>query len=90
MDGLNAMADRKTGAHQRSAQTSDDTIRSPKVGSTLPTPIQNQDLMSHQDGFSNNGTEPSGSGKSDDDDDRMEKKNENVAHPQDGIKLKKP
>jgi len=45
--------------------------------------------MSHQDGFSNNGTEPSVSGKSDDDDDRMEKKNENVAHPQDGIKLKK-
>jgi len=46
--------------------------------------------MSHQDGFSNNGTEPSGSGKSDDDDDRMQRKSENVAHPQDGIKLKKP
>src|SRR5262249_51825133 len=47
-------------------------------------------LMSHQNGFSNNGTEPSGSGKSDDDDDRMQKKSENVAHPQDGIKLRSP
>jgi len=46
-------------------------------------------LMSHQDGFSNNGTERSGSGKSDDNDDRMQRKNENVAHPQDGIKLNK-
>jgi hypothetical protein len=40
--------------------------------------------------FSNNGTEPSGSGKSDYDDDCMQKKSENVAHPQDGIKPKKP
>jgi len=46
--------------------------------------------MSHQDGFNNNGTDPSGSGKSDDNDDRMQRKNENVAHRQDGIKLKKP
>ena len=45
--------------------------------------------MSHQNGFSNNRTEPSGSGKSDYDGDCMQKKSENVAHPQDGIKPKK-
>ncbi len=46
-------------------------------------------LMSHQDGLGNNGTEPTGLTKSDDDNDRMQKKSENVAHAQDGIKLKK-
>src|SRR5262249_11261548 len=48
-------------AHEQSAQTGDDAIRGSKVGSPLPTTIQNQDLMSYQDGFSNNGTEPTGS-----------------------------
>jgi hypothetical protein len=57
--------------------------------SPLPAPIQNQDLMSHQNGFSNNGTEPSRSAKSDDDDDCMQKKSEKVAHLHDGIKQKK-
>jgi hypothetical protein len=45
--------------------------------------------MSHQNGFSNNGTEPSRSAKSDDDDDCMQKKSEKVAHLHDGIKQKK-
>jgi hypothetical protein len=45
--------------------------------------------MSHQDGLGNNGTEPTGLTKSDDDNDRMQKRYENVAHAQDGIKLKK-
>jgi len=75
--------------YQQSAKTDDNAIRGPKVGSPLPTTIQNQDLMSHQDGFSNNGTEPTGSSKPDDDDDGMQKKDENVAHAQDGIKLNK-
>jgi len=45
--------------------------------------------VSQQDGFGNNGTEPTGSNKPDDDDDGMQKKSENVAHAQDGIRLKK-
>src|SRR5262249_4556773 len=45
--------------------------------------------MSHQDAFSNNRTEPTRSSKPDDDDDGMQKKDENVAHAQDGIKLNK-
>ena len=41
--------------------------------------------MSHQDGFGNNRSEPSWS----DDNDGMQKKSENVAHAEDGIRLKK-
>src|SRR5262249_58971255 len=67
----------------------DDAIRGPKVGSTLPTTIQNQDLVSQQHGFGNNGTEPTGLGKPNDDHDGMQKKSENVAHAQDGTSLQK-
>jgi hypothetical protein len=43
--------------------------------------------VSHQDGFGNNRTEPTGSIKPDDD--GMQKKSENVGHAEDGIRLKK-
>src|SRR5437764_1069769 len=66
------------------AQTSNDAIRRPKVGST----IQDQDLMSHQDRLGNNGPEATGLTKPDDGDDRVQKKSKNVAHAPDGIKLK--
>src|SRR5215475_14801699 len=74
--------------HQQCTQAGDNPIGSPKVGSALPTAIQNQDLVSHQDGFGNKGTEPTGPSKPDDDDNHMQKKSENVAHARDGIKLK--
>jgi hypothetical protein len=45
--------------------------------------------VSHQDRFSNNGTEATGSIKPDNDDDGMQKKRENVAHAQHGIELNK-
>jgi hypothetical protein len=45
--------------------------------------------MSHQDGFGNNRTQPTGSSDPDDDNDGMQKKSENVPHSQDGIKRKK-
>jgi hypothetical protein len=60
-----------------------------EVGSTLLTPIQNQELMSHEDGLGNDGTQTAGLTKSDDGDDRVQKESENVAHAPDGIKLKK-
>src|SRR5262249_5930497 len=46
--------------------------------------------MSHQDGLGNNGPESTRLNQPDDDDDRMQKKRENVEHAPDGIKLKKP
>jgi hypothetical protein len=55
----------------------------------VPTSIQNQNLMSHQDGFGNHGPEATGLTKSDESDHGMQKKSENVAHAPDGIKLKK-
>jgi hypothetical protein len=75
--------------HQQSTQTGNDAICRSQIASPLPTTIQNQDLVSHQDGFGNYGTEPARSTKSDNDDDRMQKKSENVAHAEDGIRLKK-
>ena len=44
--------------------------------------------MSHQDRLGNNGPQATGLTKPDDGDDRMRNKRENVAHAQDGIKLK--
>jgi hypothetical protein len=58
----------------------------PQIASPLPTTIQDQHLMSHQDGFGNHGTEPARSTKSDH---RMQKKSENVVHAEDGIRLRK-
>jgi len=46
--------------------------------------------MSHQDRLGDDGTESTGLNQPDDSDDRMQKERENVAHVQDGIKLKKP
>jgi hypothetical protein len=45
--------------------------------------------VSQQNGLDQDGTEPTGSSKPDHDDDGMQKKSENVAHAQDGIKLSK-
>ena len=45
--------------------------------------------MSHQDGFGNNGPEATGLTKPNEGDNRMQKKSENVARAQDGIKLSK-
>jgi hypothetical protein len=84
-------ANRKTRArsYQQSAQTGHDAIRASKVGGPLASPIQNQNLVSQQDRFGNNRTDSTGTTKPDDDDDRMQKKGENVAHSQDGIRVKK-
>jgi hypothetical protein len=76
--------------HHESAQTGDDAIGRPKIGSPLPTAIQNQDLMSQQHGLGNHRPEATGLTNADNSDDRMQKKSENVAHLQDRIKLKKP
>jgi hypothetical protein len=64
-------------------QTRNDSIRGLKVGSTLPATIQNQHLMSHQDGLGNNGTKSTGLDQPDHDNNRMQKESENVAHCQD-------
>ena|SRR5215471_9047564 len=54
-----------------------------------PPPLQNQELMSHQDKLGDNGTEPAGLTKSDDGDDCVQKYSESVAHAPDRIKREK-
>ena len=45
-------------AHQKSAQSCNHPIGNLKIGSTLPAPIENQQLMSKERGFGNDGTQP--------------------------------
>src|SRR5437764_5612571 len=51
-----------------------------EVGSSFPTAIQNQQLMSHQRRFSNDGPESTRPCKSQYGDDHMNEKDEDVAH----------
>ena len=51
-----------------------------RLEARFPAPIQNQKLMSHQHGLSNNRTETTGFAEPDDSDDRAQKESENVAH----------
>ena len=44
--------------------------------------------MSQQDGFGNNGTEPTGPSEPEQDDDHMQKQSEHVMHVTDRIRLK--
>jgi hypothetical protein len=44
--------------------------------------------VSQQDGFSDDGTDSTGSTKPNDGDDRMKKKSQNVEHDGDGIRVK--
>jgi hypothetical protein len=85
------MADLKTraGRIMRVHKPANEAIAGAKVGSPLATPIQNQDLMSHQDGFGNDGPKAAGASKPDEGHHRMQKKSENLAHARDGIKSKK-
>ena len=66
--------------HEKSAQTGDDPIRNAQIGSAFPAAIENQQLMSDQRGFSNDRTKPTGPRKSNEGDDYMKKKSEDVAH----------
>jgi len=44
-------------AHEQRAQTGDDPIRGTKVGRPLAPAIEDQQLMAHQHGLGDNGTE---------------------------------
>ena len=56
----NRISQNECGAHQKSAQPCNHPIRSPEIGSTLTTAIENQQLMSNECGFGNNRTQPPG------------------------------
>ena len=58
-------------AHEKGAQTSDDTIRGAQVRSTLAAAIEDQQLMPDQHGFGYHGTESARPGQSHQGDDQM-------------------
>ena len=44
-------------AHHKRAQSSDDSVEDTQVGSAFPPTIEDQQLMAHENGFSNDGTD---------------------------------
>ena len=89
--GFKATANRKTRAGHISSVHKPAMMRSGvrRLGARFRPRFRIRILVSHQDGFGNHGTEPARSTKSDHDADRMQKKSENVAHAEDGIRLRK-
>src|SRR6266850_4772911 len=80
-EGLKTIPERRTRVgRMRRVQTGDHPIRNSKIGSAFPAAIENQQLMSDQSGFSNDGTEPTRPRKSNYGDDHMKKKGEDVTH----------
>ena len=55
-------------------------MRSERVGNSLPTSIQDEELMSSERRFRDDGTKTTRSYKPDDGDDRMDENDEDVVH----------
>jgi hypothetical protein len=62
-------------------QAGDDPIRGTQVGRTLAPATEDQQLMPEQRGFGNHGTETPGACPAGHCDDRMNEKDDEVAHP---------
>jgi hypothetical protein len=73
-------AENASRAHENSTQTGKDTICSTQVGSAPSASVEDQQLMTEQDGFGQEGTDSARPGHSDQGDDQMNEKKENVAH----------
>jgi hypothetical protein len=76
-------------AHEQRAQADDDPIRSTQVGCTLAPAIEYQQLMPHQHGFGDYGTETTRPRQSGQSDDQMNEYDSEVAHPRNGINTSK-
>src|SRR5262249_47577928 len=68
-------------AHENRAQAGDDPIRGTQIGRTFSPAIDDEQLMSDQHGFGDNGPESTGSRKSGQGDDQMNEYDSEVAHP---------
>jgi len=68
-------------AHEKGAQTGDETLCGAQVGSTLAGAIEDAELMFDEQRFGNDGTEPSRPCKPDDGDNQMKEKDDDIAHP---------
>ena len=68
-------------ADEKSAQTGDDPIPGMQVGRAFTAAIHDQKLMPDQDRLGDHVMEPAGLCQSDQSDDQMKQKNQEVAHP---------
>jgi hypothetical protein len=68
-------------AHEKGAQSGDDTIRGAQIGRTLAAAIEDPQLMFDEHRLGNDGTEASWSCYPDYGDDQMNEKDDDVAHP---------
>jgi hypothetical protein len=68
-------------AHEKRAQTGDDTIRGAQIGRTLAAAIEDPQLMFDEHRLGNDGTEASWPCQPDYGDDQMNEKDDDVAHP---------
>src|SRR5215472_4456977 len=75
--------------HEKGAETGDKAIGSAQVGSSLPTAIQDEDLMPSERRFRDDSTKATRFHKRDDGDDRMNENDEDVVHDGLGSNLKK-
>ena len=76
--------------HEKGAQAGDKAIGNAQVGSSLPTAIQDEDLMPSERRFRDDGTKANRFYKPDDGDDRMNENDEDVVHPGIVSKSQKP
>ena len=70
-------------------QAGDDPIRDTQVGFTLAPAIDDQQLMSDQHGFGDNGTESTRPCQSGQGNDQMDQNDSEVPHPANGINTSK-
>src|SRR5215471_4216131 len=66
--------------HEKGAEPGDNAIGSAQVGSSLPTAIQDEDLMPSERRFRDDSTKATRFHKPDDGDDRMNENDEDVVH----------
>jgi hypothetical protein len=75
--------------YEKGAQANDDPIRRAQVGGTFAAAIQDQQLMANQHVFGNHTPETAGLCQPNQSDERMNEKDDELAHSGNGIKASK-
>ena len=73
-------AEKTRRANEKYAQTGDQPVGGAQVRRTLAATVQDQKLLSNQDGLGDHAPEPSWLCQSDDRDHQMKQKNQEIAH----------
>jgi hypothetical protein len=76
-------------AHEQRAQAGDDPIRGTQIGRTLAPAIEDEQLMTDQHGFGDNGTESTRPRQPGQGDDQMNEYDSEVTHSGNGINTSK-